>query len=133
MTFKEFFFDLVIAAMIFLFMVIGSVPVSIIVSGSRGEGAFFGFFIGMGITLILFYVLRTQFGPRWTAVQVVVNMGLTILEFIGFVFLIRDIDFFDRFNELVVLIVPVPILIALNKAFLEHMLVKRKVKKKKNS
>jgi hypothetical protein len=101
-------------------MVVGTIS-SIVVTGSREEGMVYGLIGGLVLGLITFYYLRGQFNLIWTVLQLTINAGLTVGEFLGVSYLLKDTGIAEISYGYVLIFISVPTLISINKQLLDSL------------
>lgn len=90
---------LIISLMLFL---IPTIVISFSVTDSLSDGVIIGFWSGLILSSISFYFFRGQFNFWWTIIQLTIHVTLSILLFLGLLFLL------ENFYEITF---PVPVLL----------------------
>ncbi len=128
--FRTFYSDFIVTTFsLLLLMVVGTIG-SIIVTGSREEGMAYGLIGGLGLGLIAFYYLRGQFNFIWTVLQLTINAGLTVGEFLGVSYLLKDTGVSEISYGYVLIFISVPTLISINKQLLDILTKKLNAEKR---
>lgn len=128
--FRIFYSDFIVTTFsLLLFMVFGTMG-SIIVTGSREEGMVYGLIGGLALGLITFYYLRGQFNFIWTAMQLIINAGMTVGQFLGVSYLLNDTGIAEISYGYVLIFISVPTLISINKQLLDSLTKKLKAEKR---
>jgi len=91
------------------------------IGGARG---------GLALGLITFYYLRGQFNFIWTVLQLTINAGLTVGEFLGVSYLLKDTGIAEISYGYVLIFISVPTLISINKQLLDSLTKKLNVEKR---
>lgn len=119
--FRTFYSDFIVTTFsLLLLMVVGTIG-SIVVTGSREEGMVYGLIGGLALGLITFYYLRGQFNFIWTVLQLTINAGLTVGEFLGVSYLLKDTGIAEISYGYVLIFISVPTLISINKQLLDSL------------
>ena len=119
--FRTFYSDFIVTTFsLLLLLAVGTIG-SIIVTGSREEGMVYGLAAGLVLGLIAFYYFRGQFNFIWTALQLTINAGLTIGEFLGVSHLLKDTGISEISYGYVLIFISVPTLISINKQLLDNL------------
>lgn len=120
-NFKTFYIDFIVLTFSLILLLVVVTIGSIIVTGSREEGMVYGLIGGFALGLILFYYLRGQFNFFWTVLQWTINAGLTVGEFLGVSYLLKDTGISDISYGYVLIFISVPTLISINKQLLDKL------------
>lgn len=128
--FRIFYNDFIVTIFsLLLLMIVGTIG-SIIVTGSREEGMGFGLIGGLAMGLIVFYILRGQYNFIWTILQLTINAGLTVGEFLGVDYLLKDTGISEISYGYVLVFISVPTLISINKQLLDGLTKKLNAEKR---
>jgi hypothetical protein len=119
--FNIFYSDFIVIIFSFLAFLVITTVISITVIGSREEGMASGLIIGLALGLGTFYYLRGQFNFILTVVQAIINAGLTIAEFLGVAFLLKDTEIAEISYGYLLIFISVPALISVNKQILDYL------------
>lgn len=122
--FNIFYSDLIVIIFSFLGSLFVSTIVLISSTGSREEGMGYGVIAGFAFGLGVFYYLRGRFNFTWTLVQLIANAGLSIGEFFGISFLVRDTGIEKISYGYVLIFLFIPAVVSINKQALDAMMEK---------
>jgi hypothetical protein len=93
---------------------------SIIVTGSREEGMSYGLIIGLASGFKAFYYVRGQFNFIWTFLQLIINSGLTVVEFFGVYYLLKNTGISEISYGYLLIFISLPALASINKQTLDY-------------
>ena len=118
--FRMFYFDFIVATFSMLvFMLVWTIG-SIIVTGSREEGMSYGLIIGLASGFKAFYYVRGQFNFIWTFLQLIINSGLTVVEFFGVYYLLKNTGISEISYGYLLIFISLPALASINKQTLDY-------------
>ena len=119
--FRTFYGDLMVTTISLLILIVVGTIGSIVVTGRREEGMVYGLIAGFALGLIAFYFLRGQYSFIWTAMQLIINAGLTVGQFIGLSNLLKNTGIAEISYGYVFIFLSVPTLMSINKQVLDRL------------
>ena len=128
--FRTFYNDFIVTTFSLLLLMVVVTIGLIIVTGSREEGMVCGLIGGLALGLIAFYYLRGQFNFLWTVLQLTINAGLTIGEFLSVSNLLKDTRISEISYGYVLIFISVPTLVSINKQLLDNLMKKLNAKRR---